>query len=84
MNIKLSVNLQLPKECESYSKEELQQLLSDAVVHYAAVSHRADAVKWSTPQARLQHSCTQDLVDYHNLWGDICSAATFEIENVEK
>lgn len=84
MNIKLSVNLQLPKECESYSKEELYQLLSDAVIYYAAVSHRKNAVEWSARANQKENWLGRGLANYHSLWGDICSAATFEIENVEK
>jgi hypothetical protein len=76
MNIKLSVNLQLPKECESYSKEELHALLFNNVIHYAKLAHQRDVISWLANRTNM--------ADHHELWSGICSTVTFTIENVEK
>jgi hypothetical protein len=84
MNIKLSVNLQLPKECESYSKEELHALLFNNVIHYAKLAHQRDVISWLANRTNILPADTQPMADHHELWSGICSTVTFTIENVEK
>jgi hypothetical protein len=85
MKIKLTIELDLPDECSSFSDGELSQLLFDEYVNYATCAHLEDATHWccearvGTEDENLQKKI---IYEHHKIWGNICDAVTWKYERV--
>lgn len=86
MKVKLNVELDLPDDCEGWSDAELQQLLFDEYINHATCAHLEDATHWCC-EARVgmpDEDATKKIIfEHHQLWGEICSNATWDWQRVE-
>ena len=73
MKVNLTLELELPEVCNTYSNDELRQILSDAVVNYSCVKHGADATHW------IAKGYT-DLAEHHTLWADILAQGEWDAQ----
>lgn len=83
MKVKLTVELDLPADCEEMDDAELAQLLFDDYINHATCSHLEDACHWCC-EARVgmpDEDPTKKLIyEHHQLWGEICSKAKWGFE----
>lgn len=80
MKITLTIELELPDECEAQSDEELRQNLFDDVINYATCSHLEDALHWCAEAAKTSNSTAQRISDHHGLWADICGNVKWSVK----
>lgn len=83
MRVKLTIELDLPEECSSFSRGELSQLLFDEYVNHATCSHLEDATRWCC-EARVgtesEDSQKKAIYEHHKIWGSICANATWDYD----
>jgi hypothetical protein len=83
MKLRLTIQLELPDECDSWSDPELQEAVWGSYVHYNTLSHLKDAMKWCA-ESHTNPNCatSKKIQDHHDLWADISQRATWSVERV--
>ena len=86
MKIEMTIELDLPDTCAAMPSDELRQVLFDAYINYAAVSHAKDAVEWYA-KAKVgtddEKPVEKRIFQYHDSWRDIASTAVWDFKITE-
>lgn len=82
LRVRLVIDLDLPDECAQMTQPELRQLVFDDYIHYAAVSHMADATHWcarGNVGSDAEREPEKLIFLHHRLWGKLCAKATWSM-----
>lgn len=85
MKVVLSIELDLPVECEKMSKEELRMILYEDYVHYVTLSHSVDAMNWCSRGkigSDSEDNTAKIIYKHHNTWMDITDNVKWKFKMV--
>jgi hypothetical protein len=85
MKIKLTIELELPDDCNDWADAELQQLLFDEYVNHATCAHLEAATKWCAKAkvgSENEDPGGKQIFEMHKNWGEICGKAQWDFERM--